>query len=121
MSAENPGAWAFPADAREEKIKFVTYTSIHNIVSSGCRPSEVATSQVSVFGDNCLDLSLAFNIQIIYLHSCTVIILPPNPPDKSYFFAHDWAQNERENEEKLPATGQLTVKSTEGPFYSGVL
>jgi hypothetical protein len=30
-------------------------------------------------------------------------------------------QHEREDEEKLPATGQLTVKSTEGPFYSGVL
>ncbi len=50
---------------------------------------------------------LLFYLQILQINPLSLHMIGP--------------QHEREDEEKLPATGQLTVKSTEGPFYSGVL
>jgi hypothetical protein len=56
---------------------------------------------------NSIAALLLFYLQILQINPLSLHMIGP--------------QHERDNEEQLPATGQLTVKSTEGPFYSGVL
>jgi hypothetical protein len=56
---------------------------------------------------NSIAALLLFYLQILQINPLSLHMIGP--------------QHERDIEEQLPATGQLTVKSTEGPFYSGVL